>query len=116
MPDESMNVAVGEAAAEGVNREADTGNAGIPPAGGSGGKSPGRPRKSSATLPPADGDKPPPPSDTGNGKRRIKCEALKGKKVIVGKGEAIEIDEHGLFEVEEQAAQRLLSIPGYEEA
>jgi hypothetical protein len=46
----------------------------------------------------------------------VKCAALKGKKIIVGKGEAVQIDENGFLEVEEKEAERLLSIPGYEEA
>jgi hypothetical protein len=46
----------------------------------------------------------------------VKCESLKGKKVIVGKGEVVQIDENGFFEVEAEEAERLLTIPGYEEA
>jgi hypothetical protein len=46
----------------------------------------------------------------------MKCEALKGGKIIVGKGEPVQIDENGFFEVDEKKAARLLTIPGYEEA
>jgi hypothetical protein len=125
MPDETIDVELGEttategaAATEGVKRDTEAGHAETPQAS-AGGKSPGRPRKPPATLPPADGDKPPvspSPPDKGNGKRRVKCADLKGKKVIVGKGEAVQVDENGFLEVEEKAAKRLLSIPGYEEA
>jgi hypothetical protein len=50
------------------------------------------------------------------GKKRVKCEALKGKKIIIGKGEAVQIDENGFFEVEAEEAERLLTIPGYKKA
>jgi hypothetical protein len=56
---------------------------------------------------------PAPPAKEG--KRRVKCEALKGKKVIVGNGEVVQIHENGFFEVSEAEAERLLTIPGYEE-
>jgi hypothetical protein len=48
------------------------------------------------------------------GKKRIKCAMLKGKKITIVKGEVVQIDENGFFEVEEQEATRLLTIPGYE--
>jgi hypothetical protein len=71
-------------------------------------------------VPPAIGDNKPPtppsPTKASGGKKRVKCESLKGKKVIVGKGEVVQIDENGFFEVEEQEAERLLAIPGYKEA
>jgi hypothetical protein len=120
MSDENRNAELDESAVESVKQDAEPGNAGTPLASGTGGKSPGRPRKSPAALPPADdGDKPPvsqTPRDKGNGKRRIKCADLKGKKVIVGKGNTVQIDENGFLEVEEKVAERLLTIPGYEEA
>jgi hypothetical protein len=69
------------------------------------------------TAPPAAGDnKPPVPPTESGGKKRVKCGAMKGKKVIVGKGEVVQIDENGCFEVEAEEAERLLTIPGYEEA
>ena len=74
------------------------------------------------TAPPAGSgeDKPPtvvPPAPPAKeGKRRVKCEALKGGKVIVGNSKVIQIDENGFFEVSEAEAERLLTIPGYEEA
>jgi hypothetical protein len=65
---------------------------------------------------PAAGTPPVPPAPPKEGKKRVKCEALKGGKVIVGKGEPVQIDENGFFEVDEKQAARLLSIPGYKEA
>jgi hypothetical protein len=62
------------------------------------------------------GGTPPAPATENGGKKRVKCEALKGKQVIIGKGEAVQIDENGFFEVEAEEAERLLTIPGYEEA
>jgi hypothetical protein len=65
----------------------------------------------------AAGDNKPPAPPTGSGdKKRVKCEDLKGKKVIIGNGEAVQIDENGFFEVDEKEAARLLTIPGYVEA
>ena len=61
-------------------------------------------------------DKPPAPPPANAQKKRVKCEALKGKKIIIGKGEAVQIDGNGFFEVDAKEAERLLSIPGYEEA
>jgi hypothetical protein len=58
---------------------------------------------------------PAPPPANGE-KRRVKCAALKGKKVIVGKGEVVQIDDDGFFEVQAEEAERLLTIPGYEPA
>jgi hypothetical protein len=58
---------------------------------------------------------PVPPPATG-GRKRVKCEALKGGKIIIGKGEVIQIDEEGFFEVDADEAERLLTIPGYKEA
>jgi hypothetical protein len=61
-------------------------------------------------------DPPPPPPPVKDGKKRIKCESLKGGKITVGNGAIVQIDENGFFEVEEKEANRLLTIPGYEEA
>jgi hypothetical protein len=55
------------------------------------------------------------PTTDSNRKRRIKCEALKGGKIIVG-SETVNVDESGVFEVSESEAVRLLAIPGYTEA
>jgi hypothetical protein len=74
------------------------------------------------TTPPAGSgeDKPdtvaPPAPPAKEGRKRVKCEALKGGKIIIGKGEAVRIDENGFFEVDEEEAARLLTIPGYKEA
>jgi hypothetical protein len=61
---------------------------------------------------PPESPKQPPAS---GGKNRVKCEALKGGKITVGKGKIVDVDENGIFEVEEKEAERLLTIPGYEE-
>ena len=53
-------------------------------------------------------------SSTGK-KVRLKCVALKGQKVAVGK-EIIQLDDKGIFEVGGEEAERLLRIPGYEKA
>ena len=58
---------------------------------------------------------PPPAGRAGKGKKRVKCAALKGGKITVGKGEVVQIDENGFFEVSEAEAERLLTIPGYTE-
>ena len=72
---------------------------------------------STPPAPPATGDnQPPAPPTESGGKKRVKCEALKGKKIIIGKGETVQIDENGFFEVDAKEAERLLSIPGYKEA
>ena len=63
------------------------------------------------TTPPA-----PPDPPVKKERKRVKCENLKGGKVIVGKGEVVQIDENGFFEVDEDEAARLLTIPGYKEA
>jgi hypothetical protein len=65
-------------------------------------------------LSPADGGNNPAPP-VNNGKRRIKCGALKGRMVVVGKGKIIPIDENGFLEVGAEEAERLLTIPGYTE-
>jgi hypothetical protein len=75
----------------------------------------------SAATPPADGGEKagagmPSAPPKKEGKKRIKCAALKGGKIIVGKGEPINVDDDGFFEVSEAEAARLLTIPGYEEA
>ena len=57
-----------------------------------------------------------PPLPSNAHKKRVKCEALKGKKIIIGKGEAVQIDANGFFEADAKEAERLLTIPGYEEA
>ena len=49
------------------------------------------------------------------GARRIRNAALKGKKFNIGNGEIVAVDGEGVFEVEAAAAERLLSIPGFEE-
>ena len=57
------------------------------------------------------------PASPANGeKKRVKCADLKGKKLIVGNGGIVQIDENGFFEVEAKEAERLLTIPGYEKA
>jgi hypothetical protein len=66
------------------------------------------------TVPRQGGNPPVPPKNEG--KKRVKCEALKGEKIIVGNGEIVQIDENGFFEVEAKEAERLLTIPDYEEA
>jgi hypothetical protein len=60
------------------------------------------------------GEDPSPPEKKGN--TRMKCAALRGLSVIVGKGEPVQIDKDGFFEVGEKEAARLLTIPGYEKA
>ena len=80
-----------------------------PPVSGDGGSPPAPPAPLAPSTPPA------PPAGTG-GKRRVKCADLKGKQVIVGKGEIVQIDENGFFEVDAEEAKRLLTIPGYEKA
>jgi hypothetical protein len=76
------------------------------PLAGSGGDKP------AAGTPPA----PPDPPPVKEGKKRLKCAALKGGKITVGTGEVIQIDKNGVFEVEAKEAARLLTIPDYEEA
>jgi hypothetical protein len=67
-----------------------------------------------------DGEKvneaPLPPTPRKDGKKRMRCVSLKGCKVIAGKGETVQVDENGFFEIDETMAARLLTIPGYEEA
>jgi hypothetical protein len=74
------------------------------------------PAASAGTPPEPDGGTPPAPPTGSGGKKRVKCESLKGKKVIIGKGGAVRIDENGFFEVGAEEAEWLLTIPGYEEA
>jgi hypothetical protein len=88
-----------------------SGAAVTPPAGGTTPPSQGN---TTGTVPQQGGTPPAPPKNEG--KKRVKCAALKGEKIIVGKGEVVQIDENGLFEVEAKEAERLLTIPDYEEA
>jgi hypothetical protein len=86
-----------------------------PPAGsGDGGANPQQTGAGAGASPPADNSGPPAPEKEG--KKRIRCAALKGGKIIAGKGKIIQIDENGFFEVDEKEAVRLLTIPGYEKA
>jgi hypothetical protein len=57
---------------------------------------------------------PPPPRK--DGKKRMRCVSLKGRKVIAGKDTTVQVDENGFFEIDETMAARLLTIAGYEEA
>ncbi|MDR1837622.1 MAG: hypothetical protein LBQ89_08195 [Treponema sp.] len=63
-----------------------------------------------------DGNAEKPPSSSGEGKRRIKNVALKGKAFNIGNGTVVTADNDGIFEVDEAQAKRLLTISGYEEA
>ena len=76
------------------------------------------PASGAAQAAPEDGLPPAPsaPLPSNAHKKRVKCEALKGKKIIIGKGEAVQIDANGFFEADAKEAERLLTIPGYEEA
>lgn len=57
-----------------------------------------------------------PPSPPSGGKKRVQCDRLKGgKKITVGK-DIVQADEDGVIEVEEKEAERLLTVPGYQEA
>jgi hypothetical protein len=67
-------------------------------------------------TPPASGGDKPPATPSDGKKRKVKCEALKGKSVNIGNGEIAQVDASGVFEVGEKEAARLLTIPGYEEA
>jgi hypothetical protein len=64
----------------------------------------------SGNKPPAAPPAPLPPAQET--KQRVKCIALKGKKLAVGK-DVIPIGEDGIFEVGKDQAKRLLTIPGY---
>ena len=61
-----------------------------------------------------------PPSDTppkSEGEmRRLQCDGLKGKMLTVSKGVTVQVGDDGIFEVNREAASRLLRIPGYKEA
>jgi hypothetical protein len=70
------------------------------------------PAEAAPPDPPAAGAAAPPAS---GGKKRMKCESLKGKKVIVG-SKVVQIDENGFFEAGAEEAEFLLTIPGYTEA
>ncbi|MDR1232154.1 MAG: hypothetical protein LBK61_12245 [Spirochaetaceae bacterium] len=87
---------------------------GKPPRSGRGRKPAGGADGGENPPPPVKQENPPPPVKPGN--TRMKCAALKGSSVIVGKGEPVKIDENGFFEVGEKEAARLLAIPGYEKA
>ncbi|MDR1351670.1 MAG: hypothetical protein LBK05_00180 [Treponema sp.] len=90
-------------------------SSGTPPAGsGAEGANPQQTGADAGALPAADNSGPPAPEKEG--KKRIRCAALKGGKIIAGKGVIIQIDENGFFEVDEKEAVRLLTIPDYEEA
>jgi hypothetical protein len=70
-------------------------------------------------IPPENNENPPDsppkiPPRADNGKKRIKCEELKGRKITVGKGIIVRVDENGILEVDADEAERLLTIPGYE--
>jgi hypothetical protein len=100
-----------------IDGKGQQGHSGAPPAGAE-----ATAPASDVDLASFDGDKPSaetPPVLTDppkEGRKRLKCEDMKGKKIIVGKGEPVQIDENGFFEVDEKEAARLLTIPGYEEA
>jgi len=55
-----------------------------------------------------------PPAPSGK-KKRVKCETIKGQSIIIG-ADTIQVDENGVIEVDAVQAERLLTIPGWEEA
>ena len=59
---------------------------------------------------------PPLPPQVTKGKKRLKCDALKEGTITISDGQIIQIDVDGFFEVEGKEAERLITIPGYEEA
>ena len=74
------------------------------------------PAASSASANPVSDNSPPDPLPPNGEKKRVRCDALKGKKIIIGNGQAVQIDENGFFEVDAKEAERLLTIPGYKKA
>jgi hypothetical protein len=68
-----------------------------------------------------EGIKPPPvppapetsEEDAKGGRMTLQCDGLKGKCINIGSGVIVQVDGSGFFEVGDQEAARLLTIPGY---